>query len=384
MRIVIDKNIPLGREAFQDLGEVLVTTAITADAVRSGDILIVRSETKVDRSLLEGSRIRFVGTATIGTDHIDIPYLESRGIPFASAPGCNANSVKEYVIAALLTLSHRLGFLLKGRTIGVVGVGNIGSKVVKAARALGMEVLQNDPPLARATGAKHFLHLDDLMGADIVTLHVPLTRAGSDPTYHLFDERRFSEMKRGAVLINTSRGGVIHTPALMNAIGRRGLDATVLDVWENEPAISAGLLSTVTIGTSHIAGYSLDGKVHAVRMIRQAVCRHFSLPDHWEPSLPAHETGKIQVFREEAPEEEVIRRVVRHCYDIEEDDRLLRTMLDLPESVRKEYFVGLRTGYRIRREFSNVKFELPDRHQALAEPLSALGFNVTGIGKGPR
>ncbi|HTY58756.1 MAG TPA: 4-phosphoerythronate dehydrogenase, partial [Bacteroidota bacterium] len=273
MNIAVDRNIPLAGSAFAGLGNVtlLETTAVTPANVRDAGALVIRSETRVGPGLLEGSAVRFVGSATIGTDHIDIPYLASKGIAFANAPGSNANSVKEYVLAALLTLARRGGFGLRGKTLGIVGVGNVGSRVSGMARSLGMTVFENDPPRARKEGGGAFLPLDALMEADIVTLHVPLTRTGSDPTYHLFDAGRIGRMKPGSILLNTSRGAVVETAPLSRALRDGHIAAAVIDVWEGEPLIDTGLLGLAALGTPHIAGYSIDGKVKAAGMVRAAL-----------------------------------------------------------------------------------------------------------------
>ncbi|MBI4419049.1 MAG: 4-phosphoerythronate dehydrogenase, partial [Ignavibacteriales bacterium] len=213
--IVISKNSPGASDAFSTLGSVreLDSSEITAETVRDADTLIVRSETRVDRPLLENSAVRFVGTLTIGTDHVDLKYLKSRNIGFASAPGSNANSVAEYVVAALLTWADKDGIQLREKSIGIVGVGNVGRIVAKYAAVLGMRVILNDPPLARVTGDPRYRPLDELMEADIVTVHVPLTRSGQDATVHLFGTDRIRAMKRGSVLINTSRGAVVDSNA---------------------------------------------------------------------------------------------------------------------------------------------------------------------------
>jgi erythronate-4-phosphate dehydrogenase len=380
MRIVIDRNIPFGESVFGTLGEVtaLDTAQILPAAVRKADFLVIRSETKVNAALLEGSPVRFVGTATIGTDHVDKEYLAARGIGFASAPGCNANSVAEYIAAALLTLSHRLGFRLAGKSLGVVGVGNIGSKVVKVGQALGMDVLQNDPPLARQTGESRFVPLDALMQADIITLHVPLSRVGPDATYHLFDAARIGSMKRGAVLMNASRGAVVETAAIKDALARKHLAGSVLDVWEKEPAIDAGLLTSVAIGTAHVAGYSLDGKVNAVRMIYHTLCSHLDVQPTWTGSdkLPAPLASSIPLLGQAGMGEAILRKTVAQCYDIGLDDRLLREMLALSEDHRASYFMKLRTGYRVRREFFATTVDVPPSQREIGNTLKALGFKV--------
>ena len=365
---------------FSTLGEVtlLDTVQIQSATVRNADVLVIRSETKVNPALLEGSPVRFVGTATIGTDHIDLEYLAARGIGFASAPGCNANSVAEYITAALLTLSHRLSFELAGKSLGIVGVGNIGSKVVRVGQALGMTVLQNDPPLARETGDPRFLPLEALMDADIITLHVPLSRTGPDATYHFFDTARIGTMKTGSILINASRGAVVETGVIRNALVGKHLRAAVLDVWEKEPAINTDLLSLVTIGTAHVAGYSLDGKVNAVRMVYHALCEHLNMRPTWSGwhKLPAPAVPKISLPAEAGASEEIVRKTVAQSYDIELDDKLLRDMLAQPEDRRASYFMKLRTGYRTRREFFATTVDVAPGPQEVGNTLRALGFNV--------
>lgn len=380
MRVIVDKNNPLVAEAFRQFGEVraLATKEITADSVRDADILVVRSETKVTKEFLSGSSIRFVGTATIGTDHVDVEYLHAKGIGFASAPGSNANSVAEYIIAALLTLAHRKNFVLQGKTIGVVGVGNVGSKVVRNAGALGMTVLQNDPPRARETGNSHFVPLDDLMNADVITLHVPLTTAGMDPTYHLFDAARIGAMKKGAILINTARGGVVDNNALRDALNRRVLGGSVLDVWEGEPAIDVELMEKIDIATSHIAGYSFDGKLAAVTMMAAAACKFFGKPFHWMPekSFPKPRVERIAISPAEDSREEILRTIINQCYDIECDDRSLRGISTVSSDGMRSYFARLRADYGVRREFHNTIVEVPSSLEEIGGILSVLGFRV--------
>jgi erythronate-4-phosphate dehydrogenase len=378
MKFVVDKNIPLVEKAFQSLGEVTLieTGEFTPEVVCNADVLVVRSETKVNQSLLDGSRVKFVGTATIGTDHIDLEYLKSKGIIFASSPGCNSNSVKEYIVAALLHLSLLKGFSLKGKSIGIVGVGNVGSKVVKVAEAFGLAVLQNDPPRARIESNSTFVPLDELMSADIITLHVPLTQTGEDATYHLFDEKRFGKMKNGVVFINTSRGAVVETASLKKAVTENRIAATIIDVWENEPKIDTELLQSVAIGTPHIAGYSLEGKTNAVRMIREAFCNHYQIDSSWDPDkeMGVSDVTQITVPDDILSAEEILHRVVSRCYNIAYDDEKLTGMLTLPSVYRAEYFKKLRTNYGIRREFTNVTIHLPTRHESLKEIITTLGF----------
>jgi erythronate-4-phosphate dehydrogenase len=380
VHIVVNKHTPYVVQAFEKIGKVTAfgTREITKDAVRDADILIVRSETKVNRDLLEGSRVKFVGTVTIGTDHVDEEYLKKNGITFVSAPGSNSNSVSEYITAALLDLAHINGFMLHEKTIGIIGVGNVGSKVWRKAETLGMRVLLNDPPLERQ-GRGYPLHsLDELMDADIVTLHVPLMRRGPDATYHLFDENRIRKMKHGAILFNTSRGAVVETEGLKRTLRDKHLAAAVLDVWEGEPNISASLLDLVALGSPHIAGYSLDGKVNALRMIYEAVCRFLSLSIDrdinalvQDPALPEIKIDTMKLSIEQA-----LREIVKECYDICLDDRLLRQLVSFPETERGKYFQKLRAEYRIRREFFNSTVSLPNNAKELSAMLRLLGFKV--------
>jgi erythronate-4-phosphate dehydrogenase len=381
VQIVVNKHTPYAVKAFERIGKVTAfdTHEITKDTVKDADILIVRSETKVDHTLLDGSGVKFVGTVTIGTDHVDEEYLAKNGITFVSAPGSNSNSVSEYITAALLELAQSKGFSLNDKTIGIVGVGNVGSKVWRKAKALGMQVLLNDPPLQRL-GSSYPLHsLEKLMEADIITLHVPLTRSGPDATYHLFDENRIRKMNRGAILINTSRGGVVETEALKRTLSDGHLSTAVIDVWEKEPNINTSLLDLVSIGTQHIAGHSLDGKVNALRMNYEAVCRFLSKPIDLEinASLLDPVVREIKIDTIHGTILQTLRDIVKQCYDISADDRLLRQIVSLPEEERGKYFSRLRTEYRIRREFFNCTVCVDGEAKSLFNVLQLLGFKVT-------
>jgi erythronate-4-phosphate dehydrogenase len=383
IHIVVNKHTPYVVQALEKIGKVtaLGSHEITKDTVRDADILIVRSETKVNGDLLEGSRVKFVGTVTIGTDHVDGGYLAKKGISFVSAPGSNSNSVSEYITGALLELAHTKGLVLREKTIGIIGVGNVGSKVWRKAEALGLRVLLNDPPLERQ-GSGYPLHsLDELMEADIVTLHVPLTRLGPDATYHLFDERRIRRMRQGSILINTSRGAVVETEALKRTLLDTHLAAAVLDVWEGEPTISDSLLELVALGSPHIAGYSLDGKVNALQMIYEAVCRFLSLPVDMNVKkfIPDPVVPEIKIETTIVSIEQTLRDIVKKCYDICLDDECLRQLATIPDKERGKYFQKLRAEYRMRREFFNFTVSLLNKANKageLAEMLRVLKFKV--------
>lgn len=378
MKITCDSKIVLAPELFGKFGELKLvgTRDIARDVVKGADVLLVRSETKVDRDLLEGTGVRFVGTATIGTDHVDLPYLQDNGIGFASAPGSNANSVAEYVTAAILAVSQRLGISPAHRTIGIVGVGNTGGGVLRKVRALGMNVLLNDPPLARETAQKHYRPLDELMEADIISLHVPLTREGKDRTYHLFDGARIAAMKRGSILINASRGAVVDTAGLKEGLRTGGLSACILDVWEREPAIDVDLLGMVALGTPHIAGYSYDGKLNASYMLLHEMQRFFGLTVPVDDIATSHDTDRREVPASAGELYQVIGQIVRECYDIETDDKALRGISGLPEEERKAYFRQLRAHYRVRREFNALGVRVDPSRESLVRVLTDLGFTV--------
>lgn len=376
--ILADANIPFVADMFTGVGDLQTVDGhtLTAGMVRDADILLVRSVTTVDRGLLEGSRVRFVGTATIGHDHVELPYLKERGITFASAPGSNANSVAEYVTAALLELSGRMGVSLKGKTLGVVGVGNVGSRVVKKAEALGMHVLRNDPPLQREGKGIGFVSLDDIMSADVVTLHVPLTRSGPDATFHLFGPERLAKLKTGSMLINSSRGSVVDGPALLASLRSGHPAAAVLDVWEGEPRIDVDLLRAVAIGTPHIAGYSTEGRVNGALMLYDAVCKHLGIAPEWsiEGRLPEPLQPDLTVT--DIDDDAALRSVVGRVYAIVDDDARLRAMAEWDPPRRGEHFKRLRSTYPVRREFPAVRVHLSSDRRTLATTLRSLGFNV--------
>jgi erythronate-4-phosphate dehydrogenase len=387
MRIIADRNIRFAREVFSLYGEVTLLDKgeWTSNAVREAEVLIIRSDIRVDDALLAGSRVRFVGSLTAGLDHVDQSATQARGIVLEHAPGCNAASVAEYCLAALLTWSAKANVPLRGRTIGVVGVGNIGSRVARLAGILGMNVLLNDPPKVGAYGLKGYSTLDELMASDIVTLHVPLTTWGDDPTYRLFNASRLARMKRGSVLINTSRGSIVETGALGDAMRSGHLSAVVADVWEKEPDIDLDLLEKTAIGTAHIAGYSMDAKVAALRRIQKALADFAGIQAAWPTDLISESNTVISVPENLTSPEQVIRHLVRLAYDIEEDDRLLRVIRTVPPPERQKYFSGLRRSYRTRWEFPHFAVDGATMSDDLVETIGSLGFKVNFAAQnGPR
>ena len=298
MKIVVDDKIPYIRETICQLADEVVFlsgAAITAADVKDADVLVVRTRTRCNRQLLEGSKVKLVVTATIGYDHLDTQWLDVAGIHWTNCPGCNSGSVAQYVECSLLLLEQQKGLVLRQSTIGIVGCGHVGSKVKAVAERLGMRVLVCDPPLQKANSqqltANSYVSLDEIeRRCDVITFHVPLTRKGQYATWHLADDDFFHRLSRVPYIINTSRGEVVDNKALLSAMEERRVRDAIIDVWEDEPHPDSVLLEKVFIGTPHIAGYSADGKVNADNMVIDAICQHFSLPHPGliaPPKLPA-------------------------------------------------------------------------------------------------
>ncbi|MCX5633640.1 MAG: 4-phosphoerythronate dehydrogenase PdxB [Phycisphaerae bacterium] len=375
MRIIADENIPFVRECFNSVGDVLTIHGrrITPEILKNADALLVRSITKVGKDLLDGSKVKFVGTATIGFEHIDVDYLAAKKIGFASAPGSNANSVAEYMVSALLNLADKYQFEISEKSIGIVGVGNVGSRVEKKARALGMRVVLNDPPLKIKTDDEKYRPIEEIFDCDIVTLHVPLTNEGPDKTYHLADEKFFKSLKKDVIFFNTCRGKVHDTAALKNAITSYKTSACVLDVWENEPNIDIELVKMVDYGTPHIAGYSYDGKIIGMIMIYQAFCKFFGVKPKFiaKDFLPKPQVEKIDISKDDP---KPLWTIVNTLYDIKKDDEKLRQIINKLAEKQGAYFDSLRKNYHIRREFQNTAVSTGNKK--LKNILEGLGFKV--------
>ena len=385
MKIVCDSKIPFLRGVFEPFAEVLyLPGGQTSPAdVRDANALITRTRTRCDAALLAGSSVRVIASATIGYDHIDTAWCEAHGIRWANAPGCNAGSVEQYVAAALCTLSRRHGFPLAGRTLGVVGVGHVGSRVARMAAALGMRVLLCDPPRARAMSSLSpmssraqsrdlFLPLDEILSrSDIVTLHVPLTRTGEDATWHLLDSARLAAMRADQYLVNSSRGPVVDGAALKAALQAGRLGGAVLDVWEDEPDPDRGLLALADIATPHIAGYSADGKAAGTAAAVRTVAEVLDLPlKEWAPAgIPAPaQPLSFEIDARGKTLSEVLSEAVLYTYDILADDAALRA--------GPARFEALRGDYPIRREPHAFSVRLQGGTGEMAERLSALGFKI--------
>jgi erythronate-4-phosphate dehydrogenase len=360
MRIVADRNIPGVAEAFARFGEVITlsSAALTREAVREADLLFVRSTVKVGPALLEGSRVRFVATATIGIDHLDVAWLEAQGIAWASAPGSNAPSVLQWFAAALARAARHLGRDVGALRVGVVGVGAVGGRVARLLRAVSRETggpapLLCDPPRARAEGSgaepEGLIALDALLAeADVVTLHVPLTRGGEHPTAALFDRARLRAMRPGAVLVNAARGEIVDGAALLEALDRGHLAGAFLDCLPGEPTPDPALVARALVATPHIAGHSLDGKYAGTRMVYEAACAFLGVAPEWTPPLPP--APPITVDTTGLSPAAAIVDAVRAGYALDDDDAALRRIVALPEGERAAAFRAYREAYPPRRE----------------------------------
>ena len=379
INIVAGESIPFAKDAFDTLGTIkfLPGRSITSANLKDINVLLIRSITKINEALLQGSTVEFVGSASAGVDHLDEAYLQARNIAYASASGSNANSVAEYVIASLLILAKQQGFSLSGKTIGIVGVGNIGKLVKRNAKALGMVPVLHDPPLAEKGLIEHHYSFEETLGSDVVTLHTPFTTDGPYPTHHLLNEKTFKNLKPSAILINAARGEVVATQALLNAINQRRIGPTVIDVWEHEPDINWDLFEAVTLGTPHIAGHSFDGKANGTFMIYTALCRHLGIDPIWNPaqSLPPPIVPSIEIDSKTDSDEDILREMVAQIYDVEADYRQMKQLLDIPSEERPIRFDQLRKHYPVRREFYRTSVTLPKNRSRLRQILAELGFS---------
>lgn len=376
MKVVVDENIIFAEEAFTEFDSLYLINgrSINNKVLSDAEVLIVRSITKVDENLLQNTPVKFVGTTTIGTDHIDIEYLLKNKITFADAKGCNADSVAEYVFTALLKIAVDERINLSQKSIGVVGVGNIGSRVAKLARALGMKVLINDPPKERGGIGSGYVTLDKILKADIISLHVPLNKAGIDKTVHLLNDQNLKKIKEGTIIINTSRGPVSDNKALLNETRKKHFKL-ILDVWENEPDINIELLKITKIGTAHIAGYSLEGKANGTKIIYNSLCQNLNKKPAWEPLLKKMVEADCSLDQGETVEEKLY-NLFSSIYNIERDDKKLKSIYKSGTYKLKEHFDNLRKEYLVRREFSNYTVTLPHNYLKFKPILEAFRFKV--------
>ena len=374
MKIFYDENMPFAKEFFGDLGELVpfIGRELTSEQAKDADVLLVRSITKVNQGLLgNNSCCQFVGTATIGVDHIDQFYLSKRNITFTSAPGCNAISVAEYVVSSLVVLSERYLIDIFSLTIGIVGGGNTGTRLSEKLSALGINYLLCDPLLEaeqknNTADKRQYSSLEQVLACDVISLHVPITDSGEYPTFHLLNAERLSQFNENQILINACRGEVIDNQALLEMKQHGHGVKLVLDVWENEPNILHDLIEYTEISSAHIAGYSLEGKARGTEMLYQALCKQLEIPVEKQLSdfLPSASITEVEINQ---PFEQILlNQLVKMVYDVRRDDGIFR------QTILSHGFDHIRKTYPARREFSSVKVTMTN--QAKSDVPHHLGF----------
>ncbi len=368
MKIIADKNIPYLKGIAEHYGEVtyLDGADFTRENIKDAEVLIVRTVTRFDEYNLEGSKVKLICSATIGYDHIDTAYCDAHGIAWRNAPGCNSGSVMQYIISSLITLSRQQGFKLKDKTIGIVGVGNVGKKVAKACEILGMQVLLNDPPRQRAEGGNIFVDLETIKSeADIITFHTPLIKEGIDKTYHLADENFFCSLKKKPVIINSARGGIVDTEAIKSALKDDLISGAIIDCWENEPQIDLTYMNLVNIATPHIAGYSADGKANATRMSLESLADLYGM-----------DKSPINSIKVPEPDNPIIDLSDFKDSDNRIFDAILQTYNPMDDysclKAAPSTFKQLRNDYPLRREY--FAYKVINVSSAQQDILSKLGF----------
>ncbi|MBK5354998.1 4-phosphoerythronate dehydrogenase PdxB [Pseudomonas sp. TH41] len=376
MLIVADENIPLLDAFFGGFGEIRRVPGRSIDraTIEEADVLLVRSVTNVNRALLDGSKVRFVGTCTIGTDHLDLDYFKQAGITWSSAPGCNARGVVDYVLGSLLTLAEIEGADLTQRTYGVVGAGEVGGRLVKVLRGLGWNVLVCDPPRQAAEGGD-FVSLEHIIEqCDVISLHTPLKKHGAQTTWHLFDKNRLNQLKPGTWLINASRGPVVDNAALRQVLLQREDLQAVLDVWEGEPEVDVALAELCVLATPHIAGYSLDGKQRGTAQIYQAYCEFLGQSAQVSLSdlLPAPWLSHVSLNADSDPAW-ALAMLCRGVYDPRRDDADFRRSLVGNVNEQRAAFDALRKHYPQRREIDGLQVRIDGESPALRQIVAALG-----------
>ncbi len=377
MRIAADENIPLVDSFFSEFGEIrrFNGRSLTADQLADTDILLVRSVTAVDEALLKGTPVKFVGTATIGTDHIDLDYLQRANVGFASAPGCNAQAVVDYVLSSLSVLIDVRGVSFADLSVGIVGVGNVGLCLRRRLEEMGVDVVATDPFKDPAVVGP-LTSLEEVLKADVVSLHTPLVNDGEFPTRHLMGAEQLLQMKQNACLINSSRGAVVNNAELLAHLRSHNDFEAILDVWEKEPHLDLALMHRCMLATPHIAGYSLDGKMRGTEMIYQAVCEYFGLPMRRKLGQFLPEPGIRRVnFSDQVPLNQALRTAIRAAYEVRVDDGKMRSAMSRAEDV-KQTFDQLRRDYPLRRDIPTMKVGVPAKCVDLQQLLASAGFAV--------
>jgi len=379
MLIVADENIPLLDAFFAGFGDIRRVPGRSIDraTIEHADVLLVRSVTNVNRALLEGSKVRFVGTCTIGTDHLDLDYFTEAGICWSSAPGCNARGVVDYVLGSLMTLAEIEGADLTQRTYGVVGAGEVGGRLIKVLKGLGWNVKVCDPPRQAAEGGEYVSLEQIIEQCDVISLHTPLTRNGDDATWHLFDQQRLQQLKPGTWLINAARGPVVDNVALREVLLEREDLQAVLDVWEKEPEVDPALAELCVLATPHIAGYSLDGKQRGTAQIYQAYCAFSGQPAAIQLSdlLPATWLSEVSLHGDSDPAW-ALAMLCRGVYDPRRDDADFRRSLVGNVAEQRAAFDVLRKQYPVRREIEGLKVRIEGDAPRLRQIVAALGATL--------
>lgn len=394
MQIVADENIPLLDKFFSEFGEIrkVPGRTMTHEDVKDADILLVRSVTPVDEALIKNSAIKFIGTCTIGTDHIDLNYLATlnqqrskdnqQPIAFSSAPGCNAEAVVDYVLSAISVLIDKRDQKFQDLSVGIVGVGNVGLRLRRRLEAMGVTVFAVDPfKTEEEVGA--LSSLDEALSADIVSLHIPITHAedaGEHATHHLIDEQRLQQMKANACLINSCRGSVVDSQALKKHLSEHDAFESIIDVWEGEPNLDLALMNQCLLATPHIAGYSLDGKMRGTEQVYIACCETFGFPvrNKLAQFLPEPSIKQIK-FGDSVPVHQALRTAIRAVYEVRVDDGIMRSTLSRTNGeavAMREQFDSLRKNYPLRRDIPTMRIVVPSKRQDLQQALSAAGFDV--------
>ena len=352
MKILADAHIPYLQGVAEQFGKVVYLPGdhFTKEVIKDKDVLIVRTVTHFDEKLLKGSAVKLICSATIGYDHIDTSYCDANGIAWRTAPGCNARSVEQYVVASLIRMAEKHDFDLKDKTIGIVGVGNVGKEVARACELLGMKVLLNDPPREEAEGSDGFVDISTIQkAADIITFHTPLNKTGRHATYHIGDSDFFEKLSKRPIIINSSRGAVVDNQALKVSLKLGHVSGAIIDTWENEPNIDTELLEMVDIATPHIAGYSADGKWNATMMTLNTINDFFKLNQDPIQLIPIQQPNENVIDVSACELKNQLGHAILKTYDPLQDSLLLK------ESPNKFYY--FRSHYPLRREYKAYSVE---------------------------
>lgn len=376
MKILADENILFVKEAFSEFGVVdtIHGREINNNILKDYDALLIRSITNVDNLLLKDTDIKFVGTATIGTEHIDWNYLEKSKIFFTDAKGCNSYAVAEYVITAIINLCEFNNWNFEDKTVGIIGYGNIGTIVCKYLKQLGIKVLINDPPKQKNDKATEYSSLDEVLKCDVITFHVPMEKQGEFPTYHLLNRDKINKIKSNTVIINSSRGAVIDNLALLDRLKQENDLQIVLDVWENEPNIYIELLDYISFGTPHIAGYSYEGKINGTKILYDKFCEFLNVEKKWNaPLIKEKSEILIQYLYKK---EKLFYKIVNEVYDLKIDSDEFINLMKFDKKEIGINFDKLRKDYKLRKEFNNYKIKSSCLKDETIKQLLNLRFNI--------